>query len=440
MFGYLWIIYPGSYDWQKVAAAFPILIFLIYCNVSHKESLKDIGFVVSNWRYPVKINLIFIVITVPLLSFVWSFFFPFNKDIHNGSFSLGRMFFVYPFGALCQQYLFFGFFFRRYREFFAEKKVWAIFFTALTFSAVHFPNPSLLLLTFIAGLVWGKIYSVQPNLYPNAVSHALLGVFALFILGVYGEVGPMANPWQWSKSQDISGVIASVNSIIPKRDEGRVIKTGKQVDEVIIRGYIESAANIKEACLVFNGFNYPLDNSFVSGNNLNFIKRISITNLIPRDYKLAIRVFMKEKYVNDYYYSPGKEVFIKKLPEIYFNNQLPISELLQRVKVRRTDRKKYVISNTNTDLIETEYKFDSIELDRVFNLNNPEYFKDSLEFLRNMDKGYEVFIIIKDNDINNSLATTFRSDFFKKFLFPLGQCKSEEGETFILYFYQHEKT
>lgn len=244
MFGYLWIIYPGFYDWLKVAAAFPILIFLIYCKVSHKESLKDIGFTITNWRYPVKINLVFILIAIPLLCIAWSFFFPFNKDTNNGSFCLCRMLFVYPLGALCQQCLFFGFFFRRYREVFPGKKKWIIFLTALTFSAIHLPNPSLLLLTFIAGLVWGKIYFVKPNLYVNAISHTIVGVFALFILGVYGEVGSKANPWQWSKSQGVEGYIVSVNSIVPKRGEGRVIKTGKQVNEIIVRGSIKNAVDI----------------------------------------------------------------------------------------------------------------------------------------------------------------------------------------------------
>ncbi len=193
----------------------------------------------------------------------------------------------------------------------------------------------------------------------------------------------------------------------------------------------------KEASLCFNELNFPLERPFNSGNLLTFTKRIPITSLAPGDYKLTMRVLMQGKYVNDYHYSPGKEIFIKKLPEIYFNKQQPVYPFLQIINKKEENKNKLVISNIDMDLIETEYNTKALDLDSVFNIDTTEHFKDSLEFLRNMDEGYEVFIIVKD--VDNSLTTTFRSDNFKKFLIPLEECKNKTRETATLYLYRPEK-
>jgi hypothetical protein len=43
---------------------------------------------------------------------------------------------------------------------------------ALAFASIHFPNPVLLVLTFVAGVFWSRTFQRAPNLYPLAVSHA----------------------------------------------------------------------------------------------------------------------------------------------------------------------------------------------------------------------------------------------------------------------------
>jgi membrane protease YdiL (CAAX protease family) len=50
---------------------------------------------------------------------------------------------------------------------------WAIAVAAAIFGAVHLPNPFLVSVTFVAGLLWCWVYARHPNLLPLAISHAV---------------------------------------------------------------------------------------------------------------------------------------------------------------------------------------------------------------------------------------------------------------------------
>lgn len=55
----------------------------------------------------------------------------------------------------------------------------------LAFSFVHFPNPSLMLVTALAGTLWSYSYLEHGRLWPIALSHAALG--STFYYWVYGR-------------------------------------------------------------------------------------------------------------------------------------------------------------------------------------------------------------------------------------------------------------
>jgi hypothetical protein len=53
---------------------------------------------------------------------------------------------------------------------------------ATLFSAVHAPNPGLMILTFFGGLLWCTTFNRHPNLAAVAISHAVLAVVAVTTL------------------------------------------------------------------------------------------------------------------------------------------------------------------------------------------------------------------------------------------------------------------
>jgi len=85
-----------------------------------------------------------------------------------------------PFWALLQQYVMLGFIYRRLRQLLRAHQT--IITTAALFAFVHAPNPSLMIVTFIGGLVWSFVYERAPNLFACAISHALLSATVLVTL------------------------------------------------------------------------------------------------------------------------------------------------------------------------------------------------------------------------------------------------------------------
>ena len=55
----------------------------------------------------------------------------------------------------------------------------AVPLAAAIFAAFHLPNPFLLIVTFVGGLIWCSIYVRYPNIVPLALSHAAATVIIL---------------------------------------------------------------------------------------------------------------------------------------------------------------------------------------------------------------------------------------------------------------------
>jgi Type II CAAX prenyl endopeptidase Rce1-like len=77
-----------------------------------------------------------------------------------------------PLWALLQHYMLLAFVHRRLRVVLGDGRR-AVMITALLFALLHLPNPMLTLACAIAGYVWAQAYERSPNLFANAVTHAI---------------------------------------------------------------------------------------------------------------------------------------------------------------------------------------------------------------------------------------------------------------------------
>lgn len=75
-----------------------------------------------------------------------------------------------------QQYFVQSFLNRRWQD--VVGRGWrSVLLTALCFSLLHLPNPTLMVATFLAGTFWAWSFQREPNLYALALSHVTLAFF-----------------------------------------------------------------------------------------------------------------------------------------------------------------------------------------------------------------------------------------------------------------------
>jgi len=84
---------------------------------------------------------------------------------------------LYPLWALAQQFAFQGLLHRGLTLLIRAPWIQVVV-TAATFAAVHAGNPTLVLLTFGAGVMWSLLYRRWPNLWLLAASHTVLAALA----------------------------------------------------------------------------------------------------------------------------------------------------------------------------------------------------------------------------------------------------------------------
>jgi hypothetical protein len=97
--------------------------------------------------------------------------------LHHRGTSLREIVFLIPWGT-AQQWVLQTLVLREARALTSRTK--SIIIASVLFSAVHAPNPLLMIVTFAGALGWCAIYARYPNILPLGVSHAIATIALLY--------------------------------------------------------------------------------------------------------------------------------------------------------------------------------------------------------------------------------------------------------------------
>jgi membrane protease YdiL (CAAX protease family) len=162
---------------SKLIVAIPLSLAFLFMVSSHRlrrETLRDLGFRIDNLLRALKLLLVpmvavaAIALAIGFMSGNRPDFFRWHSERHivvQLSLGLGWGF--------IQQYVLQSFMNRR------AQRIWGVgilstTLTAAIFAGLHFPNPSLMLVTFVGGFIWAAVYQREPNLFALAVSHSVM--------------------------------------------------------------------------------------------------------------------------------------------------------------------------------------------------------------------------------------------------------------------------
>jgi membrane protease YdiL (CAAX protease family) len=162
---------------SKTIVAIPITLAFVLMIGSHRlreEGLRDLGFRFDNFFRALKILLVpmIAVTTVSFLFGVWSGTRPDFLRWHAERPIAGQLALGLGWGFV-QQYVLQAFVNRRAQIIWGPGVV-SVLLTSLVFAALHLPNPWLMVVTLVGGLVWATAYQRAPNLFALALSHSVM--------------------------------------------------------------------------------------------------------------------------------------------------------------------------------------------------------------------------------------------------------------------------
>lgn len=168
-------------------------------NVLHGDGRRRIGFSASEfWPCARAVAIVSVPLLVPLSYFAWKnrFWAPWNSVFAVAG---------YPVWSFAQEYAVLGFVTNRLEDALGEASPLIPWINGFLFSFAHLPNPVLMSVTFVSGVLFTAIFRRHRHLLPIAFAHAAFGLgisLALSTVNGVMSVGPgyhlrVGNPPGW---------------------------------------------------------------------------------------------------------------------------------------------------------------------------------------------------------------------------------------------------
>lgn len=174
-------------DWLNLRTIYIVIICLfwsVYIYSKFKgnpESVHQWGFQKRNFKKPLLFLLPFVILCIAC--FVGYGYF---SGAHLLNWHILPILFLYPLWGLIQQFIVAGLISGNLKALRNPRvnNFQIILFSALLFSLVHFPNPFLMIFTFIMQLIFTTAFLRWENIWPLGIYHGWIATFLLFyVLG-----------------------------------------------------------------------------------------------------------------------------------------------------------------------------------------------------------------------------------------------------------------